>query len=85
MAAVDLGDGLENVERAGADIAINDAKRGENRDRLEPLQWLQYSRFGVGNRAQRNSPRPKWPVGGRVVSASDNAAANKRFNQLSKT
>ncbi len=38
MAVVSFGDGLKDVERAGADIAINDAERRNQRNGFEPVE-----------------------------------------------
>ena len=52
VAAAGLGDGMKNVERAGADIAVDDAERGEDSDRLELLGALHRTLLYVCDRAQ---------------------------------
>jgi hypothetical protein len=47
-----LADGLKDVERAGADIAVNDAERCDQRERLEPVGVLRPALFCVARQAQ---------------------------------
>ena len=68
MAAIGLGNGLVNVERAGADIAINHAERGENRNRLETPPVAAIQLLWRRQSYSKTLPRPKRPVCSHVVS-----------------
>ena len=50
--AGNLGDGLKDVERARADIAINDPERGDDRRRLEPIEAARMTLLCFGRQAQ---------------------------------
>ena len=52
MAVICPGDGLKDVERAGADIAVNDAERRDQRKGLEPVWALRPALFDVARQAQ---------------------------------